>query len=611
MRSNKKTIELLAPARNAETAIAAVTCGADAVYIGASQFSARKAAGNDIAEIKAAVEFAHQYYARVYAVINTIIYDNEIDSVQNLIYDLADINVDGLIVQDMGLLELKLPDIPIISSTQMHNSTPERVKFLQDIGISRAILARELSLDEIKAIHQAAPNIELECFVHGALCVSMSGQCYMSYAVGGRSGNRGECAQPCRQVYTLEDTDGNTICRDKYLLSLKDLNLSEYLAELLDAGVSSFKIEGRLKTAGYVANVVGYYRQLLDSLLSQRSLASSSSGKVSLNFQPNPAKTFSRGFTDYGITGRQKHMASLDTPKAIGEHIGTVSGIGAVNFQLDSNTSLHNGDGICFLDNRGILQGTYVNNVEPDNIITPKSMDYIEVGTEVYRNFDHIFNKELEKLPAQRKIDISLTLSDTEGGVSLAAVDEDGCHVSVDLFNELEPAKNQQSASENIAKQLTRFGNTIFTCNNFKMETSQVWFFPVSTLNQLRRELVEKLMAKRLSARPIQHNEYDQSSTIPYPQSTLSYMGNILNEKAAAFYRKHGIINFEPAAESGLNMTGKQVMETRYCIRKELNLCPGPNAEINADDLILTDRNGNTFTAKFTCSKCGMKIYFQ
>ncbi len=611
MNNNKRKIELLAPARDAETAIAAITCGADAVYIGASQFSARKAAGNEIADIKSAVDFAHQYYARIYAVINTIIYDSELDSVQRLINDLAEIGIDGLIIQDMGLLELDLPDVPIISSTQMHNNSAEKVKFLEEIGISRAILARELSLDEIRIIRQECPRIELECFVHGALCVSMSGQCYMSYAVGGRSGNRGDCAQPCRQLYTLKDKSGNILCRDKYLLSLKDLNLSEYLGELLDVGVNSFKIEGRLKTAGYVANVVGHYRQLLDEQLAKRNYGKTSSGTITLNFQPDPVRTFSRGYTDYGITGNPKKMASLDSPKAIGEYIGCVSAIGAINFEIKSKTTLHNGDGICFLDNRGKMTGTKVNTVEDGNIITPKSMDYIEVGTEIYRNFDHVFNKELEKLPAQRRISVAMTLKETPGGLSLTAIDEDGCHVSVDLFTELEPANNAQSGTENISRQLTRLGNTIFNCTEFKMETEQVWFLPVSILNHLRRDLVEKLMVARMATRLRKHCEYDRNSTVKYPEENLSYLGNILNRKSADFYRRHGVTDFEPAAESGLKMSGRQVMETRYCIRKELNLCPGHKVGQNAEDLILTDRQGNMFTARFSCEKCGMKIYFQ
>ena len=605
----KRSIELLAPAKNAETAIAAITCGADAVYIGAGKFSARQAAGNEIEEIKAAVDFAHQFYCKVYVVINTILFDNELREVQNLLFELEKIHIDGLIIQDFGLLELELPDIPIISSTQMHNNTPEKVKFLQDIGLSRTILARELNLEQIKEIHLAAPDIELECFVHGALCVSMSGQCYMSYAVGGRSGNRGECAQPCRKLYSLEDSYGNTIVKDKYLLSLKDLNLSNYIGELLDAGVSSFKVEGRLKSAGYVANVIGHYRQILDELISKKDLERSSSGKVELNFKPDPAKTFSRGYTDYGIDGQLQNMASINTPKAIGEHIGTVSAMGTIDFEIQSEAKLHNGDGICFFDNRGILQGTLVNSVDK-NIITPKSMDYIEVGTVIYRNFDHVFNKELDKLPAVRKIDVSMKLQDTVGGVSLSIIDEDGCHVSIDLVSELEEAKDQAKAKETIIRQLAKLGNTIFSCVNIEVLTEKIYFFPVSVLNHLRRDIVNQLIIARRQSRAQKHNKYLADSKIPYPADTLSFKGNILNDKAAVFYRRHGITTFEPAAESGIDMAGKQVMETKYCLRKELNLCPGKTLDTNAEDLVLKDKNGNKFTAKFTCKTCGMKIFF-
>ena len=605
-----KNIELLAPAKNDETAITAIRCGADAVYIGASNFSARQAASNSIQEIQRALDYAHQFYARVYVALNTIMTDDELYDARILIDKLYKIGIDGLIIQDMGLLKSDLPDIPIIASTQMNNSTPEKVNFLEEIGISRAILARELSLEQITAIRKAAPNIELEFFVHGALCVSMSGQCYMSYAAGGRSGNRGQCAQPCRKLYTLKDLKGNELAKNKYLLSLKDLNLSEYLEKLLDAGISSFKIEGRLKNLAYVANIVGYYRQKLDSILKDRQLKAASSGDTILEFEPDPSKTFSRGFTDYGITGNQKSMASIHTPKATGELIGTVIAIGETSFKIDSNKQLANGDGICFLDDRNILQGTTVNKVEND-IIHPKTMDYISIGTQIYRNYDHKFNKQLANLPAERKISLQMKMYDDVGGIAIDAIDEDNNHVTVEMIGEFEPAKNIDKGRETIIRQLSKLGNTIFKCDNIDIQTKEIYFFPVSIINNLRREIAEAILQARIAARPKGHNIIKIDANAIYPTKSISYQGNVLNKKAEQFYRDHGVAEFEPAAETGLDMSGRKVMTTRYCLRHELGICPKQGNTDNADDLILVGKNDDTFRVSFECSHCGMAIYYQ
>ena len=604
-----KKIELLAPAKNVETAIAAIRCGADAVYIGTPSFGARKAASNTIEEIESVIKFAHQYYVRVYAALNTILADQELYEAQKIIEKLDNACIDGLIIQDMGLLEIDLPDIPIIASTQMNNSTPEKIQFLEAIGINRAILARELSLEQITEIRSAAKEIELECFVHGALCVSMSGQCYMSYAAGGRSGNRGECAQPCRKLYTLKDNQGNVIVKNRYLLSLKDLNLSEYLGKLLDAGVSSFKIEGRLKSPAYVANIVGFYRQRLDKLLAERGLETSSSGKVELGFEPNPARTFSRGFTDYGINGSQDNLASIDTPKATGEYIGKVSSIGAESFEIDSNVPLNSGDGICFLDSRKILQGTTINKVE-ERIVQPQSMEYITIGCIIYRNFDHKFNKQLANLPADRKISIKMRLYDDIGGIAVDAIDQDGNHVTVEMMGDFEIAKNSDKAQETIIRQLAKLGNTIFKCNDIKIETNEIYFFPISQINNLRREIANTLLAQRLVTRPKIHSKLNKESTVKYPEIKLSYMGNIFNLEAENFYRRHGVEVFEPAAESGLAMNGRKVMTTKYCLRYELGLCPTQGKTDSADDLILESKEGDRYTIKFECSKCGMEIFY-
>jgi putative protease len=399
MNNNFNTIELLAPARDYDCARAAILCGADAVYIGAPQFSARAAAGNSLDDIRRVVGLAHVYFVRVYVALNTILTDEELAAAKELIEQLYEIGIDGLIVQDMGLLEMELPPIPIIASTQTNNASIEKVKFLEEVGFSRVILARELTVDQIAAI-RAGTSVELECFVHGALCVGASGQCYMSYALGGRSGNRGECAQPCRRRYTLKDSTGKVVSTDRYLLSLKDLNLSANLAELLDAGATSFKIEGRLKDAGYVANIVGFYRQKLDAILAERGLRKSSSGSVSLNFSPEPNKTFNRGFTGYGVTGRGPKMGSIDTPKSMGEPVGTIAEIGKDWFTLAGDMELHNGDGVCFFDAYGELCGTVINRVENGRAV-PQKMDGLKAGVELYRNYDHVFAKQL-KTPSGR-----------------------------------------------------------------------------------------------------------------------------------------------------------------------------------------------------------------
>ena len=601
-------IELLAPAKDSDTAIAAIKCGADAIYIGGPSFSARHAAANSIENIQSVIDYAHDYYVKVYVAINTILTDQEIAEAQRIIEKLYNINIDGLIIQDMGLLETDLPDIPIIASTQTNNSTPEKIKFLEDIGISRAILARELSLEQIAEIRAATSSIELEHFVHGALCVSMSGQCYMSYAAGGRSGNRGECAQPCRKMFTLKDKDNNVIVRNKYLLSLKDLNLSDYLENLIEVGISSFKIEGRLKSPAYVANTVGYYRQKLDSILAGLSLKPSSSGTTRLGFEPDPSKTFSRGFSDYGITGQQEKIASIDTPKATGEYIGKVVSVGVDSFELENNVNLSNGDGICFLDDRKILQGTTINNVE-NNIIHPQSMEYISIGCQIYRNFNHKFNKQLANLPAERKIPIEMRMYEDVGGITVEAIDSDGNHVAVEAIGEYEIANIPEKGQETIVRQLSKLGNTIFSCDKIEIETNEIYFFPVSVLNSLRRELSAALAEQRRVSRPKSHSKLNIKSEANYPLSEITYLENVLNSKAEQFYRKHGVIKFEPAAESGQNMKGKKVMTTKYCLRQELGICPKLDSSAQADDMILESREGIEYKAEFKCSECGMEIY--
>ena len=606
---DKKKIELLAPAKDTATAIAAIQCGADAIYIGAPQFSARQAASNSIDNIRQVVEFAHLYYVNVYVALNTLLYDNELPVAEKMIHQFYKIGIDGLMIQDVGLLELDLPPILLIASTQMNNASVEKVKFLQDVGFSRAILARELTLEQIRDI-QKHTTIELECFIHGALCVGASGQCYMSYAIGGRSGNRGICAQPCRRLYSLKDKSRKTIVKNRYLLSLKDLNLSDELEELIDAGVNAFKIEGRLKETPYVANVVGFYRQKLDAILAKKGLQKSSSGKSSLNFTPDLTKTFNRGYTDYGITGKCKNMGSINTPKSIGEFVGTVIKVDQDSFTLNRNIvpiNLHNGDGICFFDAQNNLDGTFVNIVEGRKL-RPQKLYGIRTGMKIYRNYDHEFNKLLGTNPAQRKIPISLVLRDTTEGVAVIAKDCDGNEVAVEIRTEKKLAQKKETAKETITTQLQKLGNTIFESTGVSIETEGTYFFPVSVLNEFRRAIVQKLLEVRETNRP-QNKSGKLTNNVPYPEKQLSYLGNVLNKRAQVFYERHGVETIEPATESGIDLNGRVVMMTKYCLKQELGLCEGKKRPDTTGAMFLEDEDGQQFNVEFNCVKCGMTIY--
>lgn len=601
------SIELLAPAKDIECARAAVLCGADAVYLGGPQFSARQAAGNTLDDIRQVVEFAKPYYVKVYVALNTLLTDAELPVAEKLIHELYAAGIDGLILQDAGLLELDLPPLPIIASTQMNNATPEKIKFLEAVGFSRAILARELTLPQIKKIRQET-SLELECFIHGALCVGQSGQCYVSYALGGRSGNRGRCAQPCRKRYTVFDLNGSEVLKDKYALSLKDLNLSGHLESLIDAGVTSFKIEGRLKDAAYVANIVGFYRQQLDTLLEKKGLAKSSSGCVQLNFEPNPHKSFNRGFTDYGIKGACKHLGSIETPKSIGEPVGSVKKVSRDSFELDGSVQLHPGDGICFFDVEGELAGTTVNRVEGQTV-WPQKTEHLRPGLKVWRNYDHVFSKQVQKL-GQRKIAMTLTLRQTADGVSLTGRDENGNEAVFEMAVDKQPAQKSEQARATAVTQLAKLGNTIFECSDVRIETPEMYFFPVSVLNALKRGVAEQLLAARLDNRP-QPQGGAVKNNVPHPETMLTFTGNVLNEKAKAFYQRHGVEQIEQAAESGRDLHDACVMTTKYCLRKQLDLCPVQSGETDdAEPLLLEDDEGHLLRAEFRCGRCGMEIFW-
>lgn len=600
--ASKKQIELLAPARNLAIGIAAINSGADAVYIGAEKFSARIDAGNSLPDIEKLVSYAHKFYARVYVALNTILKDNELEKAYEIIKNIYSIGADALIIQDFGLLELDLPPIPLIASTQMNNDSIEKINFLEGVGFQRVILPREMTIDQIKDVRKKT-SIELECFIHGALCVSQSGQCYLSYTLGGRSANRGECAQPCRQVYSLVDENGKILIKDKHLLSLKDLNLSDYLDSLIDAGVTSFKIEGRLKDLPYVKNIVSFYRIKLDNLLASKDMVKSSSGEMAFNFKPNPNKTFNRGYTDFGITGKNKDMSSINTPKSVGEKIGTVETVKDGYFTLSSKHDLRNGDGICFFDSNQVLKGSVLNKVENEKIY-PNKINHLKPKTIIYRNLDSVFNKALEKAKPERKVDVSLLFDETPNGFKLTAKDTDGNMGEFSILLKKTPAEKKDVVEMALRRQFSKLNDTIFTCKEIILKQKNICIIPLSTLNHLRRGAIQNLLENREKNRP-RKTGHAAINNIPYPVKNITYLGNCLNKKAENFYKRHGAIVSEWAAESGLNMKGHKVMTSKYCIKKEFDMC-GKKAPY----LYLMDGKKRKHRLKFDCKKCRMDVFY-
>jgi collagenase-like PrtC family protease len=610
-----RQVELLAPVKDLEGGIAAIDSGADAIYVGAPRFGARAKVGNPLEDIAALVEHAHAYWARVYVTVNTLLYDDELPQAVRLLHQLYDMGVDAAIIQDVGLLECDLPPMALIASTQMHNHTPERVAFLEQIGIQRVILARELSLEQIRTI-RAQTSIELETFVHGALCVSYSGQCYMSYALGGRSGNRGECAQPCRRKYTLVDGDGRPVVEKRHLLSLRDLNLSAYLGDLLDAGVTSFKIEGRLKDRAYVVNVVSWYRQQLDRVLAARGWARSSSGHSSIDFEPDVNKTFNRGFTIYFLHGRAEPPGAIDTPKMVGEHAGTVSSVQGRSFVLETNLPLQSGDGLCWFDAQHELSGTVVNAVQPTQpearrvLVTPEKMASLSEGLEIYRNRDHAFLRQVEHSQPVRKIQVRLRLQAVPEGLVLHAEDEDGNTATGTLVAERVPARKPDRAEATARRQLAKTGDTLFACAGVELAWDQPYFLSTAALNALRRETLDRLSAARAANRPVRPGQILRNE-VPYPEAAVTYRGNALNQQAVAFYQRHGVQEIAPAAESGLDMRGKVVMRTRYCIQHQLGLCDGRRrTRVLREPLSLVDEGGHHYLLRFNCADCEMEVLY-
>ena len=603
----QRPIELLAPAKNLECGIEAINHGADAVYIGAPRFGARAAAGNSLADIEALVQYAHLYNVRIYVTVNTILRDDELKETEALIWDLYRVGVDALIVQDMGLTQLNLPPIPLHASTQMDNRTVEKVRFLADAGFRQVVLARELSVNEISRIHAACPDTLLEVFIHGALCVSYSGQCYVSEACFGRSANRGECAQFCRLQFDMTDADGKVIEKGKHLLSLKDMNQSDNLEELLDSGASSLKIEGRLKDVSYVKNVTAYYRQKLDALFKRRKeYVRASSGSVKLAFRPQLDKSFSRGFTDYFAHGRNPGIVSFNTPKSLGEEVGTVKEIRGNYLTVAGVKAFSNGDGLCYLDAQGRLQGFRVNRVE-NNKLFPQEMPRIKPKTVLYRNFDQEFDRIMQKKSAERKLAVDVSLAENNFGFTLTMCDEDGNSVSMALSKDKELARTPQH--DNLINQLGKLGNTPFVPRNIEVDLSENWFIPSSELAELRRATVEKLLALR---RINYHRELWRmpETEHPYPQKELTYLGNVMNKEAAAFYQKHGVEKIAPAFEVE-HPEGAALMFCKHCLRYSMGWCPVHHKVKSPyrEPYYLVSGDGKKFRLQFDCKNCQMKVY--
>lgn len=602
----ERCVELLAPAKDCECGRVAVDCGADAVYIGGPRFGARERAANQLADIEKLCAYAHKYWARVYVTVNTLLRDDEIDEAVRLIWDIHGVGADAVIIQDVGLLMSELPPIALIASTQMHNDTPERVKFLEEVGFTRVILARELSIEEIRAIRRAAPKIEMETFVHGALCVCYSGQCYWSYARGGRSGNRGACAQPCRLRYTLVDRDGRVLAGPGHLLSLKDLNLTDYLGELVDAGVTSFKIEGRLKEREYVMNTVAWYRRELDKVIAAKGLARASSGECELGFSPDVVQTFNRGYTSYFIHGRGAGVNEPRTPKWIGEEIGVVRQIVGRRVELVTKQKLANGDGLSYFSESGELCGMRVNRVD-GKVLEVSETGGLRVGMSVYRNYNHEFMKQLTQARPRRKIGVWFEVSSGGSGVMCRVRDEDGVEATVERCWGGREGVGRVEVEARVRRQFEKCGGTVFEAKGVRVECQGGRLPTVAEINAARRALCEALVVARERARPrMQRREAVEGAM--FPARVLDMRGNVTNQRAAAFYQQHGVEVMEWGGDRRESLEGERVMTTRYCPLRERGICVQQNSGVRArQPLRLVDDEGGELELRCNAEKCEME----
>ncbi|MFT3720565.1 peptidase U32 family protein [Pseudorhodoferax sp.] len=628
-------LELLAPARDADIGIAAIDHGADAVYIGGPGFGARASAGNGVRDIERLARHAHRFHSRIFVTLNTILRDDELEPARRMAWDCYHAGADVLIVQDMGLLELEdMPPIQLHASTQTDIRTPEKARFLQDAGFSQIVLARELTLAQIRAIHAVLDpaRCQLEFFVHGALCVAYSGQCYISHAHTGRSANRGDCSQACRLPYQVVDAKGRFVAHDRHVLSMKDNNQSANLAALVDAGVRSFKIEGRYKDLAYVKNITAHYRRLLDALIESREddplqapLARASSGRTTFTFTPDPDQNFNREFTDYFVNGRRDDIGAFDTPKNPGRAIGWVAQTGPNWVEIeaaDAATVLHNGDGLCYYDLQKELVGMPVNRAEPAGRgrwrVFPReplaSLRDLRKGTEVNRNRDMDWVRMLEKKSSERRIGVWARLGETADGFVLQLTDEDGHQAEAGAPHAHEPARDAARGLAVLREQLGRFGATDFAPLDIAIDLSRPWFVPASLLNQLRREACAQLMAARLAAYRRPERARPVEPPVPYPEDTLTYLANVFNDQARRFYARHGVQVIAAAYEAHEEEGEVSLMITKHCVRFSLSLCPkqakgvtGVQGQVRAEPLALV--NGKEkLTLRFDCKPCEMHV---
>ncbi|NVM80194.1 putative protease [Duganella sp. SG902] len=618
-------LELLSPAKTAEIGREAILHGADAVYIGGPAFGARHNASNSIEEISSLVAFAHRYRSRIFVTLNTILHDAELDAARKQIWQLYEAGVDALIVQDMGLLEMDLPPIQLHASTQCDIRTVEKAKFLGDVGFSQLVLARELTIEQIKKIH-AEVDTPLEYFIHGALCVAYSGQCYISHADTGRSANRGDCSQACRLPYTLSDSKGRVVAYEKHLLSMKDNDQSRNLEALVDAGIRSFKIEGRYKDMGYVKNITAHYRLLLDEIMERRTeFTRAASGRTNILFTPDVDKTFHRGHTDYFANGRLDDIGAFDSPKYVGVELGTVTRIGTDHIDLSTNAPMANGDGLNYLHKRETF-GIQANTVKklgedeegqqwrvfPNEQIS--ALPGLKVGMTIMRNRDHHWEGALNKKSSERKVGLHLTLSEQADGLRLSLCDEDGILSDTDAAIAYQPAQQAEQAEAGLRASLAKLGNTMFAADSVTLQLSKPWFVPSAAINALRREAIEKHEAARLAAWDRPQRKAPAEPPAIFPETQLSYLANVYNEKARAFYHKHGVQLIAAAYEAHEEPGEVPLMITKHCLRFSFNLCPkqakgvqGVQGQVRAEPMTLVSGD-ETYTLRFDCKPCEMHV---
>lgn len=598
---SKRKIELLCPARDYRAAIAAVDCGADALYIGAEGFGARRAATNSTADIARVVDYAHLYGVRVYVTLNTILYESELKEAEALARELIAVGVDALIVQDMAYREMNLP-VELHASTQVCNMTAEGAKFLEDSGFTRVILERALSLEEIKAIRKAT-TVDLECFVHGAICVGHSGRCYLSRSQSSRSGNRGECSQPCRLTYDLVTEHGEKLISGKHLLSVKDFDLSARIGEMIDAGVMSFKIEGRLKDDNYIKNIVSYYRKAIDEALKTRpDCERLSVGESEVEFTPDPKKSFTRDGGEYMYSGKRPGVASFNTPKAVGEYVGSVAVVGKRDIRVVTREVLNAGDGLCFIAGDGII-GTNINRVE-GNTIEPNRMEGIKAGMEIYRNYDHRFTQSVERSRTRRTIAVECSLDITQTSITAKLTDIEGNTAEVSRSVELEEAKNAEKMIAVAEEQMTKCGDTIFRTTKVEVRGGE-WFVTAKALAEVRREALALLASKR-AEQSIPHDIRTDAGTAQYPERRLSPQHNVVNSLSRQFYKRHGVEHIVEGLDSWATTRGERVMESSYCIRREIGECLKKGTKIR--DRLFIEHGRHKYLLDFDCKNCRMSL---